>query len=328
MRPLPMIGFIIYLLLPNSSHAQNDVPDSQDHPLISRYPGTYIVYYEQQNFDEYQLALGGLERNPDRTARDSYIVEKTKMVSGKVTRIQYQFDGPVSALEVYRNYQQALENAGFETLLDSHGESPLAAGGTSWTLRAYSNLPTQFKNALARSRDRSKRYYLVAKLAQPTGEIYVSVLSNQSEDDELRVQVDVIEVKPMEGGLVKVDAAYMAQELDRTGHIAIYDLHFDFDSATLKPESTPTLAEIAKLMNNDPKLNLFVVGHTDLVGDLKYNMQLSKERAHAVVLALIRDHGIAAERLGAHGVGPLVPVSSNRDDAGRAKNRRVELVAR
>ncbi len=70
-----------------------------------------------------------------------------------------------------------------------------------------------------------------------------------------------------------------------------------------------------------------MVGHTANVGNLASNMTLSKQRAEAVVNALVNDHRIAAARLIANGVGPLAPVASNAAEEGRAKNRRVELVA-
>ncbi|MFQ5649894.1 MAG: OmpA family protein [bacterium] len=59
-----------------------------------------------------------------------------------------------------------------------------------------------------------------------------------------------------------------------------------------------------------------------------YNMKLSADRAHSVVTALVKEHSIAGSRLEAHGVGALAPVASNKDEAGRARNRRVELVAK
>jgi len=88
------------------------------------------------------------------------------------------------------------------------------------------------------------------------------------------------------------------------------------------------LAEIAKLLANNPTLNLHVVGHTDSTGAFDHNMTLSKARADAVMNALVSAHGVAASRLQASGVGPLAPVASNDTEDGRAKNRRVELVRR
>jgi outer membrane protein OmpA-like peptidoglycan-associated protein len=73
-------------------------------------------------------------------------------------------------------------------------------------------------------------------------------------------------------------------------------------------------------------LKLHVVGHTDNQGGLDHNLALSKQRADAVTAALTATYGIAAVRLTANGVAYLAPVASNAAEAGRAKNRRVELV--
>jgi outer membrane protein OmpA-like peptidoglycan-associated protein len=100
----------------------------------------------------------------------------------------------------------------------------------------------------------------------------------------------------------------------------------DFDRAEIKQESEPALREIARLLRDDPQLSVHVVGHTDNVGDLEYNMDLSRRRADAVVAALAERHGIARTRLTAAGVGPLAPVAPNTTLDGRAKKRRVELV--
>ena len=81
------------------------------------------------------------------------------------------------------------------------------------------------------------------------------------------------------------------------------------------------------MLKADPKLKLYVVGHTDNVGDFDYNIKLSQARAAAVVRSLVSKHGIEASRLTAFGDGPTAPVASNNSEEGRAKNRRVELVA-
>lgn len=127
---------------------------------------------------------------------------------------------------------------------------------------------------------------------------------------------------------VKADAASMAREIGNTGRVAVYGIYFDFDKSDLKQESKPTLDEIAKLLTQNPQIKLYVVGHTDAVGDVSYNMTLSQARAEAVVKALVTGYKIDAGRLAPYGVGPLCPVATNTTDEGRAKNRRVELVAR
>ena len=104
------------------------------------------------------------------------------------------------------------------------------------------------------------------------------------------------------------------------------DSLFDFDKATLQPQSKAALDAIAQYLKANPVRIFYVVGHTDSRGTFAYNTKLSSDRAHAVVDELVKGYGIASTRLEPHGVGPLNPVSSNGSDAGRERNRRVELV--
>jgi outer membrane protein OmpA-like peptidoglycan-associated protein len=114
--------------------------------------------------------------------------------------------------------------------------------------------------------------------------------------------------------------------LNKTGHVEVPGIFFDSGKSDLKPESDPAIAEVAKLLQADPGMKVYVVGHTDNVASLDLNMKLSKARAEAVVQALVTRHGIAQNRLIGLGVGPLSPVASNENEEGRSKNRRVELV--
>jgi OOP family OmpA-OmpF porin len=135
----------------------------------------------------------------------------------------------------------------------------------------------------------------------------------------------IVEKEAMEQE-VTADAESLAADIRSTGHASVYGIHFDSDKATIKPESEPTLKEIAKLLKENPGLSLYVVGHTDSVGKIDYNMRLSNIRAEAVVKSLVENYGISQNRLDAHGVGPLAPAASNETEEGRALNRRVELV--
>jgi outer membrane protein OmpA-like peptidoglycan-associated protein len=126
---------------------------------------------------------------------------------------------------------------------------------------------------------------------------------------------------------VVANAEVWANDLKATGHAAVYGIYFDTGSAAVKPESEPALQEVAKLLGGDASLKVYVVGHTDSVGGLESNLKLAQARAEAVRTALTARHGIAAARLTAQGVGPLAPVACNATDEGKAKNRRVELVA-
>lgn len=118
----------------------------------------------------------------------------------------------------------------------------------------------------------------------------------------------------------------MAQQLRTRGKVALYGLFFETDSTRIKPASRSTLAQIAKLMAQQPELKLLVVGHTDSTGTFKYNLKLSRERAHAVVNALVNDYGVDPQRLKPWGVSYAAPTASNDNPIGRSRNRRVELV--
>jgi len=301
---------LLGLLLTAAGAAQQaDVEGSSDHPLVSRYPGSIIDNYTVVAFDEFALPLGKL--NEDLPA-------KSQTLEGKITKISYAVPAGRSILEVYRNYETAIKKGGFAILFScvnnegcGNGSPKLyAAGGADdWSWSAGQR-------------------YLSARLARTEGDVYVSLHVGQWSDLERgsAVMLYVVEVKPMEGGLVTVNAAALAGDISRTGHSAVYGIYFDTAKAVVKPESDPALQEIAKLLQENPDLKLLVVGHTDTVGSLAANMDLSKRRADAVMQALTGKYGVAAARLIAQGAGPLAPVASNKTEEGRAQNRRVELV--
>ena len=116
----------------------------------------------------------------------------------------------------------------------------------------------------------------------------------------------------------------LATQLKQSCHVALHGVLFDFNKSTLQPVSAPVLQKVADLLGKDPPLKLEVQGHTDNVGDDAYNQTLSEARAQAVVDWLTK-HGVAAGRLTAKGYGKTLPVADNNTDAGRARNRRVEI---
>jgi OOP family OmpA-OmpF porin len=123
-------------------------------------------------------------------------------------------------------------------------------------------------------------------------------------------------------------ASGLEQQLAGAGRAAVYGIYFDFDKATLKPESGPVLAEIAALLAKNPAWTLSVEGHTDNIGTDARNLALSEARAGAVKRALVEAHGVSAARLTTAGFGASKPVEPNATLAGRARNRRVELARR
>jgi outer membrane protein OmpA-like peptidoglycan-associated protein len=310
MRTVFAAGLLIGLSAPFAAAQDQDAEGSKDHPLISRYPGSYIAKYLTKEFDEFSLPLGPVDVENTIT--------KNQHLEGKITRIVYVAPEGRTVLEVFRNYQAALKKGGFETLFTC---GPQGCGSS-------------VANAYANSGDNGDYWgpehgihYISAKLARPEGDVYVSLLiDNQGPDSRANAELYVIEVKPMESDLITVDAASLANDINRTGHASVYGIYFDTGKADVKPESDATMKEIAKLLQGDPKLKLYVVGHTDNQGALDMNMDLSRKRADAVLAALTTKYGVPAGRLRSYGCGPYSPVASNDAEDGRAKNRRVELV--
>ena len=309
-RTVFVAGLLIGLSAPFAAAQDQDMEGSKDHPLISRYPGSYIAKYLTKEFDEFSLPLGPVE--------EENTITKNQHLEGKITRIVYVAPAGRTVLEVFRNYQAALKKAGFETLFTC---GPQGCGST-------------VANAYANSGDNADYWgpehgihYVSAKLARPEGDVYVSLLVDDlGPDSRTDAELYVIEVKPMESDLITVNAASLANDINRTGHASVYGIYFDTGKADVKPESDATLSEIAKLIQGDPTLKLYVVGHTDNQGALDLNMDLSRRRAEAVLAALTTKYAVPATRLKAYGCGPYSPVASNDSEDGRAKNRRVELV--
>jgi len=117
----------------------------------------------------------------------------------------------------------------------------------------------------------------------------------------------------------------LEQELEKNGRAKVYDLYFDFASASLRPESDKVLNEIAQVMRTHPDWKLTVEGHTDNVGGNASNLGLSKRRSEAVVDALAHRFLISENRFSTAGFGASRPVDTNDTLEGRARNRRVEL---
>ena len=140
------------------------------------------------------------------------------------------------------------------------------------------------------------------------------------------VQLVVITPERMEEKMAFVNAEEMAKSLVDSGKAILYGIYFDTDQDTIRPDSQPTIQEIAKLLSANPLLKLHVVGHTDNQGKPDYNLDLSRRRAASVVRELTAKHAIAADRLDSFGCGWYAPITSNDSDERRAKNRRVELV--
>jgi outer membrane protein OmpA-like peptidoglycan-associated protein len=126
---------------------------------------------------------------------------------------------------------------------------------------------------------------------------------------------------------ISLDAAVpIVKQLKVQRRIRLYGIHFDVDSARIQPRSEPVIAQVAEIMRENPQWRFRIEGHTDSDGGVAHNVVLSQHRAQSVIDDLVKRYHIARGRMVAAGYGLSRPVASNATEAGKALNRRVELV--
>ncbi len=287
------------------------------------YEGSCLYGAEDAGFSRFELPIGPMKGRQ---------LSEIKPVEGQLQRRLYVAPEGVSALDLFRNYQTGLLAAGFVPLFECFGR---ACGSNNALLgklviygseRQLRNLGQLSQHALYIDGDEQ---YMAAVSADGTRHVALYVAQNRkapisgAASERAAVHLDLVTSAALETRMI--DAAAMAKGLADDGRIALDNVYFDFGTANLSPESAPAIAEMAKLLSNNPALKVQVVGHTDWVGQADANLTLSRQRADAVAAALV-GAGIAANRISAAGVGMLSPRATNTTDAGRALNRRVELV--
>ena len=306
------------LMLAATAAPAKDIAGSRDHPLVGRYTGSEISQYRSSDFDEVRLLNRALDLKRDG---EKLTAENSIALEGKVVRIRYDAPKDRSSLEILKNYEESLKARGFEIVFTCGNETCLSGDNSFYRLSAV------FDDGAVNYRYAKGARYVLAKLARPQGDVYAGVLVGDGTAPI--VKVTAVEIKPIESGRIAfIDAGAMEKSIAATGRVALYGIQFDTDKAEIKPESGPTLAEISKFMKASPSVSLIVTGHADNQGAFDYNVDLSRRRAAAVVAHLVRTGGIAQTRLTPFGAGMAAPVAANEDEAGRAKNRRVELVKR
>ena len=347
-RAIQLVGAVscvaVLALAPAAGTPQiKDLPGSRDPAGIKRYEGSVVIGYVFKKFDEFTFMVGPVKRST-QTNGPRFTPSKSERAEGQRARIVYVAPEGRSTLEVLRNYEQELARSNFQTVYRCRGvecgTDDLADGylytmetRLSQTPPAGSGQPPGQVSEYAFNNP-TDQHFLSARRGGGPGDAWISVYvatggSSLHKETFGRaiVLVDLVESAPMDAKMITVDASAMAKDLAANGHVALYGILFDTDKSDIKPESAATIAEIAKFLRQQPTAKLYVVGHTDNVGGYDYNIALSQRRAAAVVTALGSSHGVSAARLKAAGTGPLAPVAPNETEAGRARNRRVELVA-
>jgi outer membrane protein OmpA-like peptidoglycan-associated protein len=319
-----IISFVAVTIAVIASLNAADLEGSRDHPLFKRYDGAEIVKYSFREYDDMTIPLG--------KARSSSELEKSIHVEGVITRLTYKIPLGRSPLEIIRNYEKELVEMGFLPLFSGGGTdlgSYFAEAAGYKEIKWPPNIP-----ALTLNSDTQRFLAAEKKGAEDTITVALYAIENRFwagnlkdiEKGQVLLQVDIIQSRPMELKMVTVAAEEMAEKIGISGSVALYGIYFDTGKADIRAESSATLEQVAKLLQDDPALKLLVVGHTDNVGTFAYNMELSMRRATMVVNELQSRYSTPVERLFPVGVSYACPVASNSTEEGRAKNRRVALV--
>ena len=227
------------------------------------------------------------------------------------TRIRKARDKTWSEFELRKN---------IETLLTSVGAVEVASSKIprEWIKQLDSDTKQGHIDGLGDVYNRPATVYVLRRADR---NIWIHFVTNSASGNWI-----IMETAPFEPTAKLIDASAMKQSLDATGKVAL-QVNFATDSTQIEASSKPQVDQVVQLLQDDPPLQLSIEGHTDNTGDGQHNQVLSEGRARAVVAELVA-RGIDGARLQAQGYGDSRPVADNGTEAGRAENRRVELVKR
>jgi adhesin transport system outer membrane protein len=264
-----------------------------------------IAYNDIQSLEE---QIGYLDRNRKAIA-SARVAYRKQFDIGQRTLLDL-LDTENEYFEVQRAYRNATQDlmlaqvrtlSGMGILLDSLGLSGREA-------QALEYIDTQRPE----DADVGGRCPAGAPVAMQINKeaLLASVLAEANFNDSKSITIETIDIAGESTERVKIDVS----------------VGFAYKSTALSAESVPALADAAMLLRKFPAADAIVAGYTDSVAPQDYNVKLSQQRAEAVREALIDDYGIDPSRLAAIGYGKDSPIADNETAAGRAKNRRVELI--
>ena len=326
----------LFVIFSSNLSAREPVKGATPHPDVPMLPDGYIAYQHDDDYVEMAVPFYKVDEE-DKLS----IVRKT--FHGNRQTVEYAFPDQDHFLRAFRSYVNRFEN-------DPSLKVKYAKYGAALRTDIYTTGPTNFRSHSTMSRGKSpshsphgnnysergfiilepvntnKSYsFLTVSIYKPASERYypgLRVYISQFTRDNL----DLIELPDVEVDLTPPEKTELETSLTQDGKAIVNAILFEFDSDVLMDESAESIDVLVELLQENPELKLYVVGHTDWVGSYDYNINLSKSRATAVVNRLVHAHNINPSRLVPVGVGPVAPVTSNETEKGRSLNRRVEIV--
>jgi outer membrane protein OmpA-like peptidoglycan-associated protein len=313
----------VLLGLTHAAPAQDVVPT----PDPGAPEGAVAIAHSDRPFDRYALPIGPYTAG----------TANSREVEGRVIWSSFRLETPeISTAEVMAGYRARLAELGFQPIFDC---ATAGCGGFDFRF-AVQLLPapamlidtadfTQFSASRAAEPrlGGSAKSYVSVLVSRLLGAVYVQTVLVEPGAPVLMIDAAPASDAATQPVILAQDENLLFEQLARFGHVPVQGLVFETGGATLSDTSAHALETLAQLLSRNPELAVVIVGHSDNQGELDANIALSKRRAEAVRTTLI-ERGVAADRLEAQGVGYLAPATTNATDAGRALNRRVELVLR
>ena len=260
------------------------------------------------------------EEETDELTR-GYSLESSMLLTGKVDREIYDYSANQSAINVYTQIRKSVKANGYSEIFTCQNES--CGDVSAWQLYLTPLIGEHSDN----------QFYLAAqkksidpnKLNRPSNNEYVAFYIAEI-DGQVRTQVDMVSSPTNHRFDVVIKTQDQLRTIEKDGRVAIEGIYFDTGSYKLNSTSQEALISLSRLVNSNKDKRFAIVGHTDSVGSVSFNLLLSNRRARAVKDILVSKYSVRASQVVAQGIGELSPVTSNTDDSGKSLNGRVELV--
>ncbi|MBN8292583.1 OmpA family protein [Rhodobacter sp. NTK016B] len=322
-RWTPPIFWIALVLsaLTLPAFATQDQPGAEDPlPLIRDHGQTLAMQVRDVAPRDFPIPVGPLGPLAQ--------VDDWLRVHGLVSRTLYTRRGPARRVEtMYQREREVLERQGFE--IRAAGFTQDRAGGgvgsRRWILAYLETYPVPDGMAVAPGDDAQAQGVVIGARDDAIGTLWAVVVLTQPEGGQIAMLVDTVQTERA-APPPPIGALTLVQSMDTYGHAVLDGLAFN-DDGSLGEGSETVLATVGHFLGQNLRQSFRIVGHSDDTGDLAEAARRSQAQAEAVVTALVERHGANRERLRAFGIGPLAPLFPNDTAQGRARNRRVELVA-
>ena len=289
-----------------------------------------LSHFLLRSFDAFDMPVAAF-------SREDKPVEK---LEGAVREFVYVREDDTSTLEAIRNYQRSFDELGYGTVFECAGDD---CGGFDFRFgtevlpgpNMYVNLASfQYLTAVSGPADAPESAVgILVSSTEATS--YVQIISAGSmqnagaptpTSERGETTQERRDATSSEGLRDSTPSESLPQTLLDRGSVILDDLRFASGTTDLGPGPFDSLKELAAFLEARAGFRLALVGHTDSVGALDSNIEVSRARAEAVRARLVESYDVPADRLDADGMGYLSPVASNQTADGRNRNRRVEAV--